>query len=256
MEEKKGEVEKEGRGRWKGKKGRTGGGKIEDREGRKQREGRKETEWLIALQLLSVMFSLRSTSVIVLDFHIRKWEARVVSPSRTLGEFSIPATHTLVTVLFGKVDSQVMTESRKGSPGTFRTHQAKQRHPAPPTFLVMFVLKETVPYPWVTTVPKRMKMETHLLARPQSRLAEGRSQGYQPLTRDLELLVFPEECRLHAHYPPLLCLVEARDRQCLSIRSSIQGTGGWSHLCKLGMPLPWRVCLLLAGVWRINPLLL
>lgn len=44
MEEKKGEVEKEGRGRWKGKKGRTGGGKIEDREGRKQREGRKETE--------------------------------------------------------------------------------------------------------------------------------------------------------------------------------------------------------------------
>lgn len=129
------------------KKGRTGGGKNR-RQGRKKAEwGRKETERLIALQLLSVMFSLRSTSVIALDFHSRKLEARVVSPSRTLGEFSNPATHTLVTVLFGKVDSQVMTDSRKGSPGTFRTHQAKQRHPAPPTFPVTFVLKETAPYP-------------------------------------------------------------------------------------------------------------
>lgn len=56
------------------------GGKEEKREnrGRKnRRQGRKKAEGgrkerLTALQLLSVMFSLRSTSVIALDFHIRK----------------------------------------------------------------------------------------------------------------------------------------------------------------------------------------
>lgn len=46
MEEKKGEVEKEGRGRWKGrKKGEQGEEKIEDREGRKQSgEGRRQSD--------------------------------------------------------------------------------------------------------------------------------------------------------------------------------------------------------------------